>query len=68
MNDGRHSGESRNPDSAVGQILAVAFRNSIDEPNIELAFERIQSITNNALDYDTFRDAIDACLREGLIR
>ena len=49
----------------VSQILSVAFRHSIDEPNIEAAFERIRSIT--AVEYDAFRDAIDACLREGLI-
>jgi hypothetical protein len=52
----------------IAQILAAAFRHSIDEPNVESAFERIQSITNSALDYDGFRDAIDACLRDGLIR
>jgi hypothetical protein len=52
----------------ITHILAVAFRHSIDEPNIESAFERIQSITSNALDYNTFRDAIDACLQDGLIR
>jgi hypothetical protein len=49
-------------------ILLVALRNSIDEPNIETAFERIQKITNPALDYAAFRDAIDLCLRDGLIR
>jgi hypothetical protein len=63
----RHSGESRNPERAVGQILSVAFRHSIDEPNIESAFERFQSLAGGVLDYDGFRDAIDACLREGLI-
>jgi hypothetical protein len=44
----------------------LAFRHSIDEPNIESAFERIQQTTT--LDYDSFRDAIDVCLRDGLIR
>jgi carbamoyl-phosphate synthase small subunit len=63
----RQSGESGDPESAVKQLLAVAFRHSIDEPNIEAAFEHIQSITNKALDWNAFRDAIDACLHEGLI-
>jgi hypothetical protein len=52
--------------ATVEAIIRLAFRHSIDEPNIETAFERVQSITT-ALEYDSFRDAIDACLREGLI-
>jgi hypothetical protein len=52
----------------VQQLLSLAYRHSIDEPNVESAFERVQKITNTALDYDAFRDAIDACLRDGLIR
>jgi hypothetical protein len=64
----RHSGGSRNPELTVGEILSVALHHPIDEPNIEAAFERIQSITNAALDYAAFRDAIDLCLRDGLIR
>lgn len=62
-----HSGESRNPEGAIGQILSVAFRHSIDEPNIESAFGRFQSLAGGVLDYDGFRDAIDVCLRESLI-
>ncbi|HEX5326646.1 MAG TPA: hypothetical protein VFW75_08265, partial [Acetobacteraceae bacterium] len=38
------------------------------EPNVEAGFERFQAITGGALLYDAFRDAVDACLREGLIR
>jgi hypothetical protein len=51
---------------SVQQLLWVAFHHAIDEPTIESAFERIQHIS--PLDYATFRDAIDACLRDGLIR
>jgi hypothetical protein len=64
----RHPRESRDPvlAAALRQVLMLAFRHSIDEPNIESAFERIQQTTT--LDYDSFRDAIDVCLRDGLIR
>ncbi len=67
MNPG-HSGEPRNPDRAVGEMLSIALHHSIDEPNIETAFERVQQLTTTTLAYDTFRDAIDLCLRDGLIR
>ncbi len=49
-------------------LLTTAFRHVINEPNIEAGFERFQAITGDALNYDAFRDAILACLREGLIR
>ncbi len=65
----RHPGEGRDPvlAAALRQVLFIAFHHSIDEPNIETAFERFQQLTN-ILAYDTFRDAIDLCLRDGLIR
>ena len=66
MADTRHSGEGRNPHVVVQRLLSVAYRHAIDEPTIESAFERIQKLTT--LDYPAFRDAIDACLRDGLIR
>ncbi len=50
----------------MGLILSIAFRHSIDEPNIESAFERVQQIITT-LAYDAFRGAIDLCLRDGLI-
>jgi len=64
-----HPGGSRDPvlAAAITQLLSLAFHHRIDEPNIESAFEHIQPLTT-ALDYDSFRDAIDACLHEGLIR
>jgi hypothetical protein len=52
---------------SVRQLLAIAFCHAIDEANVEAAFERVQKLTTS-LDYDAFRDAIDACLRDGLIR
>lgn len=55
-------------DQAVAQVLAVAFRHRILEPNVEAAFERFHALTGASLDYAHFRDAIDACLRAGLIR
>ena len=55
-------------DDPRARLLAVAFRHSISEPNIESGFERVQALTNGALSYDAFRDALDACLRDRLIR
>ena len=52
---------------AVPLVLMTAFRHSINEPNIEAAFERFQTITGDVTDYDHFRGALDACLRDGLI-
>jgi hypothetical protein len=52
---------------AVAHLLVAAFRHSIDEPNIDAGFERLQSITGNALDAAQFHDAVAACLRDGLI-
>jgi hypothetical protein len=52
---------------AVVLLLTTAFHHSISEPNIEAGFERFRAVTGNAIDYDHFRDAVDACLRDGLI-
>jgi len=48
-------------------LLTTAFRHMISEPNIEAGFERFRSITCGG-DFDAFRDAVAACVREGLIR
>jgi hypothetical protein len=52
---------------AVPLVLLIAFRHSINESNIEAAFERFQTITGSVTDYDSFHDAVAACLRDGLI-
>ncbi len=49
-------------------MLATAFRHSISEPTIEAGFERFQALTDGTLHQAAFRDAVAACLREGLIR
>jgi len=54
--------------NARSLLLTTAFRDVVNEPNIEAAFERFTAITGNALGFDAFRDAVAACLREGLIR
>jgi hypothetical protein len=53
---------------ARARLLAVAFRHSISQPNIEAGFERVRALADGALSYDAFREALDACLRDGLIR
>ena len=49
-------------------LLTTAFRHVINEPNIEAGFERFRAITEGAVDYQAFCDAVAACLREGLVR
>jgi len=52
---------------AVGLLLATAFRQPISEANVEAGFERFQALSGGAMDYGAFRNAVDACLRDGLI-
>ena len=51
---------------AKSLLLTTAFRHTISEPNIEAGFEALRAITCCG-DYDSFRDAVADCLREGLI-
>lgn len=53
---------------ARSALLTVAFRHRINEPNVEAGYERFAELAPFAVDYDAFRDAVDACLRDGLIR
>ena len=48
-------------------LLTTAFRHVINEPNVEAGFERFRSITRGG-DFDAFRDAVAACVRDGLMR
>ncbi len=49
-------------------LLRTAFRNVINEPNIEAGFQRFAALTDNGIDFGTFSDAVATCLRDGLIR
>jgi hypothetical protein len=62
-----HDGEG-GVEATIGNLLAVAFRHTISEPNIEAGYERFAALADITVSYDAFRDAIDACLRERLIR
>jgi hypothetical protein len=53
---------------AVPLVILTAYRDPIDESSVEAGFERFQRITGGAVDYGSFRFAIDTCLRDGLIR
>lgn len=53
---------------ARDRLLAIAFHHRIAEPNIEAGYERVRALAGGDLGYDEFRDTLDACLREGLIR
>jgi hypothetical protein len=49
-------------------LLTIAFRHSINEPNIEAGYEHFAALTGRSVSYDAFCEAVAACLREGLIR
>ena len=49
-------------------ILSVAFRHSVNEPNIEAGFERFAALAGETVEMAGFCDAVAACLRDGLIR
>jgi hypothetical protein len=48
-------------------LLTTAFRHRINEPNIDAGFERLAALTGHPVSYDAFRDAVAACLHDGLI-
>jgi len=49
-------------------LLRTAFRNVINEPNIEAGFQQFSALTGNGVDFGAFSDAVAACLHAGLIR
>lgn len=49
-------------------VLRTAFRNVINQPNIEAGFQQFSALTGNDIDFGAFSDAVAACLRDGLIR
>jgi hypothetical protein len=49
-------------------LLTTAFRNRINEPNIEAGYEQFVALTAQPVTYEAFRDAVSACLRDNLIR
>ena len=53
---------------ATRLLLSTALAHRINEPNIEAGFERFSALTDGAVEYGAFCDAVTACLREGWIR
>ena len=49
-------------------LLITAFRNRINEANIEAGHARFLALTGQAVGYDAFCDAVASCQRDGLIR
>jgi hypothetical protein len=49
-------------------LLTTAFRDVINEPNVEAGFVRFAKLADSAVSLDAFCDAVAACLRDGLIR
>jgi hypothetical protein len=56
------------PRNAAALLLQLAFRQLIKEPNVEAAFERVSALTDQPIEYEAFCEAVETCLREGLIR
>jgi hypothetical protein len=55
------------PLDARDLLLKTAFRNVINEPNIEAGYEQFVGLTGGCVDFGAFCDAVAACLRDGLI-
>ncbi len=52
---------------AVALLLRTAFRNVINEPNIEAGFARFKSLAQQDIPFDEFCDAVASCGRNGLV-
>jgi hypothetical protein len=48
-------------------LLTTAFRNVINEPNIEAGYTRFAALIDHDVSYEAFCDAVAACLRDRLI-
>jgi hypothetical protein len=48
-------------------LLTTAFRHRINEPNVDVGFERFLVLTGQSLTYEAFCNAVAACLRDRLI-
>jgi hypothetical protein len=53
---------------AAALLLTTVYRHVINESTVEAGYARFAALTGGALDYEAFRDAVDVCLRDGLIR
>ena len=53
---------------AMGLLLTTAFRNTINEPNIEAGYGRFAAIVGEEIGLAAFCDAVAASVRDGLIR
>ncbi len=52
---------------AVALLLTTAFRNVINEPDIEAGFARFVSIAQRDVSFGAFCEAVASCGRDGLI-
>ena len=52
---------------ATAALLAIGFRHGITAPDVEAGFARFGALAGGSVDYDAFRDAVAACVRDGLI-
>jgi hypothetical protein len=53
--------------SDIDQLLTVAFRHVISEPNIEAGYERFSALAHRSIEFAPFCDAVATCLYQGLI-
>jgi hypothetical protein len=52
----------------LGLLLTTAFRETINEPNIEAGFARFTALAGGGVSQGAFCDAVAAALHDGLIR
>jgi hypothetical protein len=48
-------------------LLAVAYRHAINEPNIEAGFDRFVALNGAAVGYGAFCETVARCVRDGLV-
>ncbi len=53
---------------ATGLLLTTAFRDTINEPNIEAGYERFAAIVGREIGLGAFCEAVAASVRDGMIR
>ena len=53
---------------AIGLLLTTAFRQTINEPNVEAGYERFAAIVGEDVGFGVFCDAVALAVRDGLVR
>jgi hypothetical protein len=49
------------------RLLTTALRHRISEPNIQAGFQRFNAVAGQAVDYQSFCEAVAECVRQHLV-